>query len=78
MGLKGCEITLDNPWSTYYAGQTVNGKVNFTFDSPKKIRGKLVEILWVLIGRGLLSVSYLSCFCMFYLNVCAVDVCVNV
>lgn len=40
MGLKGCQITLDNPWNTYYAGQTVNGKVVFTFDSPKKIRGK--------------------------------------
>lgn len=39
MGLKGCEIVLDNQWNTYYAGQTVNGVVNFTFDSPKKIRG---------------------------------------
>lgn len=43
MGLKGCQITLDNPWNTYYAGQTVNGKVVFTFDSPKKIRGKNKE-----------------------------------
>jgi len=40
MGLKGCEIQLDNPWNTYYAGQTVNGQVIFTFDSPKKVRGK--------------------------------------
>ncbi len=43
MGLKGCQITLDNPWNTYYAGQTVNGKVVFTFDSPKKIRGKKLD-----------------------------------
>jgi hypothetical protein len=40
MGLKECQITLDNPWNTYYAGQTVQGKVDLTFDSPKKIRGK--------------------------------------
>jgi len=40
MGLKGCEVQLDNPWNTYYAGQTVNGQVKFTFDSPKKVRGK--------------------------------------
>lgn len=39
MGLKDCEIELDNPYNTYYAGQTVNGKVTFTFDSPKKVRG---------------------------------------
>lgn len=45
MGLKGCQITLDNPWNTYYAGQTVNGKVVFTFDTPKKIRGKNEMIL---------------------------------
>lgn len=45
MGLKGCQITLDNPWNTYYAGQTVNGKVVFTFDSPKKIRGNRYFII---------------------------------
>lgn len=45
MGLKGCQIILDNPWNTYYAGQTVNGKVVFTFDSPKKIRGKEIRNL---------------------------------
>lgn len=39
MGLKDCEIVLDNPWNTYYAGQTINGKVNLTFDSTKKVRG---------------------------------------
>ncbi|XP_037038639.1 arrestin domain-containing protein 17 [Bradysia coprophila] len=45
MGLKGCQITLDNPWNTYYAGQTVNGKVVFTFDSTKKIRGIIIKFL---------------------------------
>lgn len=39
MGLKECEIELDNQWNTYYAGQTINGRVKFTFDSPKTIRG---------------------------------------
>lgn len=43
MGLKDCQIELDNPWNTYYAGQTVNGKVTFTFDSPKKIRGIIIK-----------------------------------
>lgn len=43
MGLKDCQIELDNPWNTYYAGQTVNGKVTFTFDSPKKIRGIVIK-----------------------------------
>ncbi|XP_016939599.4 arrestin domain-containing protein 17 [Drosophila suzukii] len=45
MGLKGCEIQLDNPWNTYYAGQTVNGQVIFTFDSPKKVRGIIIRFL---------------------------------
>ena len=45
MGLKMCEITLDNPWNTYYAGQTVNGQVNFTFDSPKKVRGTCTKFI---------------------------------
>jgi len=39
MGLKECQITLDNPWNTYYAGQTINGKIDITFDAPKKVRG---------------------------------------
>ena len=42
MGLKGCEVRLDNPWNTYYAGQNVNGEVALTFDKPKKVRGKLL------------------------------------
>ncbi|XP_077296197.1 arrestin domain-containing protein 3 [Arctopsyche grandis] len=43
MGLKECVITLDNNWNTYYPGQTVNGKADFTFDKPKKVRGISVK-----------------------------------
>ncbi|XP_053611866.1 arrestin domain-containing protein 3 [Plodia interpunctella] len=39
MGLKEANIYLDNQLNTYYAGQTVNGKIEYTFDSPKKVRG---------------------------------------
>lgn len=39
MGLKSCQIIFDNPWRTYYAGQTVNGRVEITVDAPKKVRG---------------------------------------
>ncbi|XP_039969918.1 arrestin domain-containing protein 17 [Bactrocera neohumeralis] len=45
MGLKGCEIQLDNPWNTYYAGQTINGQVKLTFDSAKKVRGIIIRFL---------------------------------
>lgn len=40
MGLKDAVIILDNQWNTYYAGQTVNGRIEYEFDSPKKVRGK--------------------------------------
>lgn len=46
MGLKGCEIQLDNPWNTYYAGQTINGQVKLTFDSAKKVRGGYLIITY--------------------------------
>lgn len=39
MGLKDLEILLDNPWCTYFEGQTINGQVRVTVDSPKKVRG---------------------------------------
>lgn len=45
MGLKGCEIQLDNPWNTYYAGQTINGQIKLTFDSAKKVRGIIIRFL---------------------------------
>lgn len=41
MGLKACQIIFDNAWNTYYAGQTINGRVEITVDSPKKVRGKI-------------------------------------
>lgn len=41
MGLKDFRIVFDNPWNTYYAGQTVTGNIIITLDSKKKIRGKL-------------------------------------
>lgn len=40
MGLKEAVIYLDNQWNTYYAGQTVNGRIEYVFDSPKKVRGE--------------------------------------
>ena len=45
MGLKGCEVQLDNPWNTYYSGQTINGQVKLTFDSAKKVRGESIKLL---------------------------------
>ncbi|XP_075979692.1 arrestin domain-containing protein 3 [Anticarsia gemmatalis] len=39
MGLKEANIYFDNQFSTYYAGQTVNGRIEYVFDSPKKVRG---------------------------------------
>lgn len=41
MGLKEANIYFDNQWNTYYAGQTVNGRIEYVFDSPKKVRGML-------------------------------------
>ncbi|CAG4944142.1 unnamed protein product [Parnassius apollo] len=39
MGIKEAVIYLDNEFNTYYAGQTVNGRIEYVFDSPKKVRG---------------------------------------
>lgn len=39
MDVQDCEIILDNPWSTYYAGHTVNGLVKLTLNSPTTIQG---------------------------------------
>ncbi|XP_068622515.1 arrestin domain-containing protein 17 [Battus philenor] len=39
MGIKEAVIYLDNQLNTYYAGQTVNGRIEYVFDSPKKVRG---------------------------------------
>lgn len=45
MGLKDCQIQLDNPWGTYYSGQTVNGNVRLTIDSSKTIRGMCINLV---------------------------------
>lgn len=43
MGLKKFQIVFDNPWSTYYSGQPVTGRLLLTVDSPKKIRGIVIH-----------------------------------
>lgn len=43
MGVNNIDIELDN--STYYAGQTINGQIKLTLDSPKKLRGIAVIFL---------------------------------
>lgn len=47
MGLKEANIYLDNQWNTYYAGQTVNGRIEYVFDSPKKVRGEIHTIFHI-------------------------------
>lgn len=39
MGIESCDIFYDNPAATYYEGQTVNGRVEFDFNSTKTFRG---------------------------------------
>ncbi|XP_059055527.1 arrestin domain-containing protein 2 [Achroia grisella] len=39
MGIKEANIYLDNQLNTYYAGQAINGRIEYVFDSPKKVRG---------------------------------------
>lgn len=39
MGLQNCQINLDNSSATYFPGQVVSGRVEFNFNSTKKIRG---------------------------------------
>ncbi|KAL4704454.1 hypothetical protein ACJJTC_019553 [Scirpophaga incertulas] len=39
MGIKEANIYFDNQCSIYYAGQTINGRIEYVFDSPKKVRG---------------------------------------
>ncbi|XP_034185991.1 arrestin domain-containing protein 17 isoform X1 [Osmia lignaria lignaria] len=44
MGLKDFRVVFDNPWSTYYPGQTVAGNIIVVLDSTKKIRGISVKV----------------------------------
>ncbi|XP_047003362.1 arrestin domain-containing protein 17 [Schistocerca americana] len=43
MGLKKLQIVFDNPWSTYYSGQPVSGRLIIDVDSPKKIRAISIQ-----------------------------------
>lgn len=44
--MKEARIVLDNEYNTYYAGQTLNGRIEYEFDGPKKVRGKdVIHIL---------------------------------
>ncbi|XP_012282075.1 arrestin domain-containing protein 17 [Orussus abietinus] len=45
MGLKDFKIVFDNPWNTYYGGQTVTGRIVVVLDSPKRIRNIHVKIV---------------------------------
>lgn len=44
MGLKDFRIVYNDPWSTYYPGQTVSGNIVVVLDSTKKIRGISVKV----------------------------------
>lgn len=44
MGLKDFKIVFDNPYDTYYPGQTVSGNIVVVLDSTKKIRGICVKV----------------------------------
>ncbi|XP_011696573.1 PREDICTED: arrestin domain-containing protein 2 isoform X4 [Wasmannia auropunctata] len=44
MGLADFRIVFDNPWSTYYSGQTVTGNIIVILNSTKKIRGIRVKV----------------------------------
>ncbi|KFB40718.1 AGAP001894-PA-like protein [Anopheles sinensis] len=43
MGVQDLRIELDNPSKTYYAGQTVNGKVTFVTGTAQKFKGILIK-----------------------------------
>ncbi|CAH2087685.1 unnamed protein product [Euphydryas editha] len=45
MGFDEGQIVLDNPNGTYYAGQTIRGKLIFQQDSVKAFRGIYVTFL---------------------------------
>lgn len=45
MGLTNFQIILDSPTGAYYAGTNVTGRLQFTLDKPKKIRGKTTVLI---------------------------------
>lgn len=44
--MKDARIVLENEYNTYYAGQTLNGRIEYEFESPKKVRGK--DVIFIL------------------------------
>lgn len=73
MGLQDCQILLDNPWNTYYSGQTINGQVKLHLNSPKKIRGKMNSFLNIQITK---ASAFISTYLSIYLYIC--NVCIFV
>lgn len=49
MGLTNFQIVLDSPTGAYYAGTNVIGRLQFTLDKPKKIRGdyELIDNIYI-------------------------------
>ncbi|GJQ81948.1 hypothetical protein Trydic_g20414 [Trypoxylus dichotomus] len=41
---QGTGIIFDNPHNTYFAGATVNGRVQLVLDKPKKLRGIYLQL----------------------------------
>ena len=39
--MKYFKIIFDNPTESYFAGQTVSGKVHLYLSHPKKVKGKV-------------------------------------
>ncbi|XP_053611510.1 arrestin domain-containing protein 17-like [Plodia interpunctella] len=54
MGFDNARIVLDSPNNTYYAGQTLNGRLLFSSDKVKKFRGIYVHM------RGYCKVHWTS------------------
>ncbi|CAG7817566.1 unnamed protein product [Allacma fusca] len=45
MGLTQFDIILDNPHRSYFAGQTVSGKVVISLDRPKRVQGIKLKLI---------------------------------
>lgn len=49
--MKDPRIIFDNEYNTYYAGQTLNGRIEYEFDSLTKVRGKAVTFILDLVSH---------------------------
>ncbi|KRT84812.1 hypothetical protein AMK59_693 [Oryctes borbonicus] len=54
MGIRDFAIVTNHPFNKYSPGQTIRGKVHFTLDEPKTVRGVYVML------KGLAKVSWYS------------------